>query len=334
MSAESANNEMPASPKTTFAVSSVDDDRLSRPSSLSSPRQPVKQVGPLECQDLNIVPQITVSKTPPTAVPHQTGQASSPFNASKKVLNDSGTLKLNLKWKVTAENPIYEDEPEKISSIGTHRLPSNQESKFWRYPVRYIEYLEKNLFRTVMIDYIPLGTTYSDVLDNIYGGAIEKIELFEPIGTATNYMTARLVFHYELAASMTATYARDHQMMIRGKPVRVWQVITQTYPKNRRLEVDVFENMYTRLLLANLKNASSPEEVKNEMRAMLPVKLEHLKSSIVEISKTGDGFDLIEFTSVAAATSAMEQLRRDPDFGGIEMDFEDDPCAEPYPFGG
>ena len=328
MSSRSESVEAPASPKTMIVSEKVDDTRLSRPSSLSYLSKPFKEPSPLESDILNIQP-LAIKATHTFA----DLKSSSP-SASQKVVDDVGPLKLNIMWKVTPENPIYEDESDKVASIGIQRLPSNQDSRFWRHPVRYIEYLEKNLFRTVMIDYVPLGTTLQHVLDNIYGGAIEKIELFGPIGKVTNFMTARIVFHYELAASMTASYAREHQMKIKGKSVRVWQVITQTYPKNRQLERDVFENMYTRLLLVNLKTATIEEEAKDYRRALLPIKLDWLQSSIIEISKTADGFDLIEFTSVAAATQAMEQLRRDEDFGSIEMDFEDDPCAEPYPFGG
>jgi hypothetical protein len=260
-------------------------------------------------------------------------QHQSATNGHQQMVDSFAPLKLNLRWKVTKENPIFEEDEGHIMSFGS-KAATSQGSRFWRHPVRYIEYAEKNLFRTVMIDYIPIGTTYQDILANICGGALERIDLVGPIGNATGYMTARVVFHHELPASTTASYARDYPIKIKGQQVRVWQVITQTYPKNRQLERDVFENMYTRLLLVNLKNAIVTDEVKDQMRALLPIKLERLTSSIIEFSKTSDGFDLIEFTSVAVAAEAMEMLRTDPNFSGIELDFEDDPCAEPYPFGG
>ncbi|RMZ82884.1 hypothetical protein DV737_g1873, partial [Chaetothyriales sp. CBS 132003] len=260
-----------------------------------------------------------------------TGKESSAVSSSTfpTLIDSVGLLKLNIKWKVTAENPIYNDENEKERSLWRERPTLNQNSLFWRHPVRYVDYLEKNLFRTVMIDYIPLGATCSDILANIHGGAIEKMQLVGPIGTAAIYMTARIVFNYELSASTTASHARSHGMRVLGKPVRVWQVITQTYPKTAQLESDVFENMYTRLLLVNLKNANIGVEVREQMLGLLPAKLAWLQDELIGMGKTLDGYDLIEFMSVQAATKAMEQLRRDEDFGGIELDFEDDPCAEP-----
>ena len=63
---------------------------------------------------------------------------------------------------------------------------------------------DKNLFRTVMIDFIPIGSTYKDVLSQVCGGSLEQIQLFEPVGNVTNFMTARVVFNYELGASTTA----------------------------------------------------------------------------------------------------------------------------------
>lgn len=60
---------------------------------------------------------------------------------------------------------------------------------------------EPNLFRTIMIDFIPFGTPYSDVLHHVRGGALESIHLYGPIGDATAFVTARIVFVHESGAS-------------------------------------------------------------------------------------------------------------------------------------
>lgn len=228
-------------------------------------------------------------------------------------------LDLSIKWKVTKENPIYEN-AERVRARGY------QTGVFWRHPVRFLDYgdKDKNIFRTVMIDYIPKDATYQDVLGEIRGGALEKIELVPAIGRATDYQTARVVFNFEIGASTTANYARDHGMIIKGKPVRVWQVITQTYPKNDTVDRDVFEEGYTRILII--------DEIKQEALTLIPDKLAHLKSSIVGYTKTFDDYPMIEFTSVAAATSALRVLTFDTDLGGVKFDFGDDYCGEPYPF--
>ena len=51
-----------------------------------------------------------------------------------------------------------------------------------------------------MIDFIPYGTPYSDVLAEIRGGPIESVQMYGPIGCATDFVTARVVFTHELGA--------------------------------------------------------------------------------------------------------------------------------------
>lgn len=233
------------------------------------------------------------------------------------------TFDLTIRWNVNRENPVWDDDHEKMLALGRESLPFNAQNSFWKHPVRYIEYAEKNLFRTVMIDYIPIGATYKDVLNEISGGSLEQIELFDPIGSATDYVTARIVFNYELSASTTANHARDHGMKIKGQPVRVWQVLTQTWPKNKQLDEDVFVNCYTRILLI--------AKVDPEHLATIPEKLAFLGTSIVEFGLSYDGMPLVEFTNVAAAVKALNVLVNDPELGRAEFDFEEDPCAEPYP---
>ncbi|RMD44301.1 hypothetical protein DV735_g797, partial [Chaetothyriales sp. CBS 134920] len=325
----------------------VDKPALTLPPSLLAKYQPPKSEaneikqdeGDKEVAVAEVPPPVAASVDPPIKQ-QDDGKQTEPEPPSisrspniPRAIDSLGPLKMNIRWKVTGENPIY-DEGEKEKYLWRERTIANQKALFWQYPVRFIEDAEKNVFRTVMIDYIPIGATYPDILAKVRGGAIEKIQLIGPIGSAIDYMTARIVFHSEESASKMASHARDHGMKILDKPVRVWQVITQTYPKTAELAWDVFENMYTRLLLVNIKNANVGVEVRAKMRELLPAKLDWLQDELVGMGKTADGYDLIEFTSVQAATMAMEQLRRDKDFGGIELDFEDDPCAEQYPFGG
>ena len=221
------------------------------------------------------------------------------------------------------ENPVYEDDEEKARALSFQPAGSNRQI-FWRHPVRYLDHDDKNIFRTVMIDYIPNDATYKDVLDVIGGGSVEKVELVPAIGKTTDYQTARVVFNFELGASTTVNFARDHGMKIKGTPVRVWQVITQTYPKTEKLDRDVFHNGFTRILIIN--NAS-PEAL-----GMIDSKLARFERSIVECGQTHDRFPMIEFTSIAIAIEAMHTLMVDPNFHGAEFDFDDDYCGMPYPY--
>jgi len=242
----------------------------------------------------------------------------SPFNRVVKIPHQ---FDLSIKWNITKENPIFdEDEDAGYMRFGDYR---GADKPFWNHPVRYLEYTDRNLFRTVMIDYIPLSATYKDVLRPIHGGSIEKITLVGPIGKSTNYKTARVVFNYELGASTTANYARDHGMKVNGSLVRVWQVTNQTYPKNKQLDKDVFENAFTRILLF--------AGMTDEQFELIAPKLALLTANIVEIGRALDGLPMVEFTDVATASKVLEQIVHDPDFDGVQFDFEDDQCAEPYP---
>lgn len=55
-----------------------------------------------------------------------------------------------------------------------------------------------------MIDFIPSGTPYSDVLQQIRGGNLELIQLYGPIGNVTDFVTARVIYTDENGA--TALY--------------------------------------------------------------------------------------------------------------------------------
>ena len=244
--------------------------------------------------------------------------AVSPFN---RIVKMPQQFDLSIRWKITKENPIFdEDEDTAYMRFGDYR---GADTTFWDHPVRYLDYTERNLFRTVMIDYIPINATYKDVLQPIHGGSIEQITLVGPISKNANYKTARVVFNYELGASTTANYARDHGMKIHGSSVRVWQVTNQTYPKNKQLDKDVFENAFTRILLF--------AGMTDEQFELIAPKLALLTANIVEIGRAPDGLPMVEFTDVTTASKVLGQIVHDPDFDGVQFDFEEDPCAEPYP---
>ncbi|KPI45649.1 uncharacterized protein AB675_592 [Cyphellophora attinorum] len=259
------------------------------------------------------VPQ---EQTEMTALPDPSPKSSGPVTV--KV---AAPLSLSIHWKVTKENPIFDDERD--WTVGFNSQPYQRNPSldvFWKHPVRFMEYgdNDKNIFRTVMVDYIPKDATYQDVLEHIYGGSLEKVELVPAVGRESEHKTARLVFNTELGASTTANFARDYGIKIKGYPVRVWQVLTPTYPKNNQLDREVFEDAYTRILMI--------DKVSEQAVNSLPVKLATYKNQIVEIRYTFDHFPMVEFTSVAAATNAYRHLVRDPLFAGAEFDFDHDYC--------
>lgn len=145
-----------------------------------------------------------------------------------------------IQWSMTALQPVFDNEQEiqqarrSNTQSDRHSLVNPkagaQASYFWQHPVRFLPNpTEKNLYRTVMIDYIPPGATYQDVLSHVRTGALESIQMFPPLRGSTDYFTARVVFAYERpAVSMVMRYQKrfnqGEPVKINGTPVRIWQV--------------------------------------------------------------------------------------------------------------
>jgi len=201
---------------------------------------------------------------------------------------------------------------------------------------------EENIFRTVMIDFIPFGTPYCDVLAQIRGGTLESVQLYGPIGDATDFVTARVVytdeagasklymvsvsyFLYALRTDMVLQRGQDPGIKINGKPVRVWQVIEPTYPKNRELEEAIYVNGHTRILIINAPVDDIEVLLKRKLRRQIEAGL------VLDIGQSHDGVPIVEFTSIEEATKALYMFLEDRDFSGSDFDFDDDYCAGRYP---
>lgn len=250
----------------------------------------------------------------------------------------SSTFDLTIMWKVHRLNPIFDSEAEKMAAKNALSTRANHyldtKDAFWEHPVRYLEQVEHNIFRTVMIDYIPAEASIEEVVSQIRGGSLESINMFGPIGkgNVTPYQTARIVFSTERGASLTNFYHREYPMTIRGRPVRVWKVPTATWPKSRALEKLVFDDNATRILAMIL------EDEDNYDLPGVPRMLGRLEKSIISKGRTKDGLPMIEFKSVVDADQAMEILVSVPGLEGVHFCYAPDPCDGRYPhndfFGG
>lgn len=225
------------------------------------------------------------------------------------------------KWAILQNKPLFDDEDELARARRLHG-GRQQYTIFWQHPVRYLPASnEKNLCRTLIIDFLPLDTTLKDVLGLIRGGALESIQLFEPIGSVTDFKTARVVFHYEIPACDMYAYWQKYGLTLRGQPIRVLQ-LGYTYPKNRQLDEDVFTRCYTRILLI--------DNVNDRVIRQLPAYLNNQVKMgfVIEIGKADDGITMIEFTSVDEAAKAMRAMQTEEMFQGVVFDFDDDYCQE------
>ena len=150
-------------------------------------------------------------------------------------------LDTKIKWTMNSRQPVFKDQNQlllamKIASNHDHsgtsfgKAGDKHTTYFWQHPVRFLPSpTEKNLYRTVMIDYLPLSSSYEDVLQHVRTGALQSIQLFPPVRGCTNFTTARVVFNYETSAvSMVMQYQKKmnagYPMKVNGAVVRVWQV--------------------------------------------------------------------------------------------------------------
>src|ERR1700742_2623442 len=130
-----------------------------------------------------------------TAIVSTTSQPS----IERVTLKIGSNLKGEPKWLINKGTPIFKSEAEKIGALRGFVI-GNGLSPFMDHPVRYLpEDAAANVaaYRTVMIDGIPAGSTTMDVLRIAKGGSLESVQLFPPIGSATSFMTARVVFVFE-----------------------------------------------------------------------------------------------------------------------------------------
>ena len=146
-------------------------------------------------------------------------------------------LDTKIKWAMNSLVPAFDNE-DQIRQARQNSAQLDRASYFWRYPVRFLPNpTEKNLYRTVMIDYIPRGATYQDVLEHVRTGALESIHLFPPLRGCADFFTARVVFTYEIpAVSMVMQYqkrmSQGDPIKIKDCAVRFWQVYV--YPLLQR----------------------------------------------------------------------------------------------------
>ncbi|KAK4936253.1 hypothetical protein LTR10_022840 [Elasticomyces elasticus] len=232
------------------------------------------------------------------------------------------------KWFVNKNNPVFADDAELMEAVAGADAAWVRNSPFVEHPVRYLPEsaaATPNAYRTVMVDQIPLNTTLKDVLAIVRGGTLESIELHGPVGRATSFMTARIVFSYETAANTMYKQQEKVPFEINGSRVRTWKPIDPTYPCNGEIEEAIYgDEQATRILLLG--------GISDDDYAIIPLKLARLNLSgrVVEYSWTHDAYGSIEFTDVKSAFKAMRELKRDRELLGTIFRYDDDYTMSDY----
>ncbi|KAK5076922.1 hypothetical protein LTR51_002608 [Lithohypha guttulata] len=231
--------------------------------------------------------------------------------ASSRVVQMADALPID--WKIDSRHN---------SELKGASSETKTQNYFRRHPVRYVPDLaDKNLYRTVMMDFIPFGTSYADLLAQIRGGTLESVQMYGPIGNATDFVTARVVFVAETGAAALYMRGQHPGIYINGTQIRVWQVLEPTYPKNKELEEAIYVHGHTRILVINAVIENIEKVLKNKLRTQIEAGL------VLDIGRTHDDLPIVEFTSIEEGTRALNALLNDRDFGGCDFDFEEDYVA-------
>lgn len=228
-------------------------------------------------------------------------------------------------WKVHRDNPIFYDDYEKQRAKAFSGPPMDPTSQFYNHPVRYLpEDAVKNedIYRTVMMNNIPLNTCANEILHIVYGGAVESIEMIEPIGKATSSMTARIVFVLEEGAM---TMARSKGLKIEGVEVHCWLVREPTYPRSGEMEEFISGILEaSRILFIHNITTDQYTNIQGVVKGLGVGR--QLIGMSWEVDKCTEGFGraVLEFTSIKAAVKAGQGIIRHAGYKQATLSFDED----------
>lgn len=222
-------------------------------------------------------------------------------------------------WKIHRDNPIFYDDSEKQRAKYFGGMPMDPTSKFYTHPVRYLPedaMKSKDVFRTVMMDYIPRKTCANEVLELVSGGAVESIELVGPIGKATDFMSARLVFVLEEGAM---AMARSNDLSIDGIKVHCWLVREPTYPRSGEMEEYINGIMEaSRILMIDHLTIDQYTQIQGVVTGL------GLGRQLIAISWELDSRAVLEFTSIKAAVKAGQGIIKHAGYREATLSFDED----------
>jgi hypothetical protein len=258
------------------------------------------------------------------------------------VLKIGSNLHGEPKWTVNKDNPIFESDNDKWESLAPCGPSFRGSSSFFDHPVRYLPEDAAGMadaYRTLMIDGIPVGSTMMDVLSIVRGGSLESIQLFPPIGKATSFMTARIVFNHEKPAHKIIEMqdlqreqnAGADRLKVKGVTVRCWMPTDPTYPRNAEVDREILgPARASRIILIHGIDEYVYNQIPYKLRAIKPGCDQH----VIEYSYTDNGWVTIEFSDVKTAIKVFKQLSIDSELWNAHMVYDNDYTCAPYVEGG
>ncbi|KAJ9223413.1 hypothetical protein DTO271D3_4153 [Paecilomyces variotii] len=197
-------------------------------------------------------------------------------------------------------------------------------SKLWlfQYGIRYIPGSEeKNAFRTVKVENLPLDIDMNTLLSQVCGGEIVVARLLNT-SSITGHHTALVTFVQQRQAEAFVDYASKYGLSFGKDNVSVKMLETPTYPMSAEMEGLILDEGYTRCVVIR----DFEEDLYEELVSLVIGSV--CGNEIEEIKPEGNSVT-IQFHSIKMAAVAFGLIRGRRSFSGCRLDFAPDPCARP-----
>ena len=179
-----------------------------------------------------------------------------------------------------------------------------------------------NVYRTVLIDNLPIGVTLTEVLELVTTGTLISAHLLDT-RSITKSMTVYLVFLEEDSATALVNTQSSSPFIFYNRPARVMLLRTPTPPLRPLLHHGIFNEGWTRCVaITNAPKSFTPELCKS-MISRAPLKRDWIVNMKM---RAKDAAIVIHFETLEAAEWALRRLRQTDMLEGSSVLFARDPC--------
>lgn len=230
-----------------------------------------------------------------------------------------------IQWALESSS-IFDDPEEELEAAAARVgfFGTRTASNLWlfQYGIRYVPGPgEKNAFRTVKIENLPLDIDMNTLLNQVCGGEILVARLLNT-SNITGHHTALVTFVQQRQSEAFVEYAAKYGISFGNDKVSVKMLETPTYPMSLEMEKMIFDEGYTRCVVIR----DFEEDLYEQLVSLI---IESVCGNEIEEVKPEQDVVTIQFHSIKMAAVAFELIRGRRSFSGCRLDFAPDPCARP-----
>ncbi|PGH10665.1 hypothetical protein AJ79_05379 [Helicocarpus griseus UAMH5409] len=186
---------------------------------------------------------------------------------------------------------------------------------------------DENVYRTVAVTNLPLGSCLRHLFQAIRGGPIYSAHLMNMERTA-GYHMGIVTFIHEKDARAYVDFAKDHGVLFDDQRANVIMFKTATYPISVEMNRKI-KSGHTRCI--SIKGPRDPDRY-SAVAAFVEKELPVYFDLGDDMMENEDATELqMHFNSITAASAAMEAFRRFSRFADCQLSFAPDPCSRSFP---